>query len=493
MAKPVIRLLFVDDDEDDFLLTKEYLSEIPDKTFEITWAPSHKKGLEEIGKNNYDILIFDFLLGGFTGIDLLIRAKEIGCEAPVILLTGRGDLKTDMEAMRLGAADYLVKSDLDTEKLDRSIRYALERAAASRALRISEEKYRSIFEKSRDMIYITDEQGNFIDFNDSALRIFGYSHDEMSKLNARDLYYNKEDRMAFLHTIHKTGAVSNYEVVLKHKSGEKRYCLISGTIQKNVDGTDASYNYLGIIHDITRRKKAEKDLLIAEKLAVTGRIVRTLAHEIRNPLTNINLSIEQIESEVKSQELIPLFEIIKRNAKRINDLITDLLKSSKPTEVTRKKYRLRDIIEETIQMAIDRITLKNIRLIRDFGKSDCELHVDKDKFKLALLNIIINAVEAMPQNEGVLRISTEKSDQKCVIVIEDNGTGISREHIGRLFEPYFTNKSGGVGLGLATTHNILQSHNAVIDVESEVGSGSRFTISIDLENTRHHEAKSLDH
>jgi PAS domain S-box-containing protein len=244
MTKPVIRLLFVDDDEDDFLLTKEYLTEIPDKTFDITWAPSHKKGLEEIKKNKYDILIFDFLLGGYTGIDLLIRAKEFGCEAPVILLTGRGDLKTDMEAMRLGAADYLVKSDLDTEKLDRSIRYALERVETSRALKISEEKYRSIFEKSRDMIYITDEHGNFIDYNDSASRIFGYSKEEMGKLNARDLYYNKEDRILFLQAIHKTGAVSNYEVTLKHKSGEKRYCLISGTIQKTLDGADGNYNYL---------------------------------------------------------------------------------------------------------------------------------------------------------------------------------------------------------------------------------------------------------
>src|SRR3954468_22199089 len=121
MQNKAIKLLFVDDDEDDFLLTKEYLGDIPDKAFDVHWASTFEKGVEEIQKD-YDVLVFYFLLGAKTGIHLLVKAKELGCESPIILLTGRGDLKTDMEAMRLGAADYLVKSELDTEKLDRSIR-----------------------------------------------------------------------------------------------------------------------------------------------------------------------------------------------------------------------------------------------------------------------------------------------------------------------------------------------------------------------------------
>src|SRR5687768_10276143 len=119
MDKTKIRLLLVDDDEDDFLLTKEYLDDIKDKEFDVSWASTFDKGVEEISTHKHDILIFDFLLGGRNGIDLLVKAKQLGCESPIILLTGRGDLKTDMEAMRLGAADYLVKSELDTEKLDR--------------------------------------------------------------------------------------------------------------------------------------------------------------------------------------------------------------------------------------------------------------------------------------------------------------------------------------------------------------------------------------
>ena len=480
MDKPIIKLLLVDDDEDDYLLTREYLNDITDKKFDVTWASNFDKGAQEIKFNSFDILFFDFLLGGRTGIDLLITAKQLGCESPIILLTGRGDLKTDMEAMRLGASDYLVKSEMDTEKLDRSIRYALERSAALRALKISEEKYRSIFEKSRDMIYITDKNGLFIDFNDSAQRIFGYSREEMLKLNAHELYYNNEDRNTFLKEMNQTGAISNYELMLKHKSGDKRDCLVSGTVQRMVTSNGNTLNYLGIIHDITRRKRAEKDLLIAEKLAVTGRVVRTLAHEIRNPLTNINLSIEQLQSENKDDELTTYFDIIKRNSKRINDLITDLLHSSKPTEVKMDHYSINDVLEETLQMAIDRMTLKGIRIEKKYSNNLCDVQVDKEKMKIALLNSIINAVEAMPEKNGILEISTYSIENKCIVKIEDNGTGIKREQIGRLFEPYFTSKSTGVGLGLATTHNILQSHNAVIDVESELGKGTCFTITFEL-------------
>ena len=478
MEKKVINLLLVDDDKDDFFITSEYLRDIKSMEFIITYASTYEKGVEEIAKKCHDLFLFDFLLGARTGLDLIVKSKELGCESPIILLTGKGDFKTDMDAMRLGASDYLVKNELDTEKLDRSIRYALERGEALRALKKSEEKYRTIFERTRDMIYITNENGDFIEFNDSATRIFGYTKDELQKINASDLYQNPVDRNTFVEAINKTGVISNYEVVLKHKSGELRYCLISGTLQHGPDGK--SIYYQGIIHDITRRRKVEKDLVIAEKLAVSGRVVRTLAHEIRNPLTNVNLSVEEIESENKSEELITYFDIIKRNIKRINDLLTELLQSAKPVEIKKVPHSINELLDSTLELAMDRIALKNIKLIKEYSDDICKINVDEGKMKIALLNLLINAVEATPEKGGVLKIRTEKKFEKCYVTIEDNGKGISQESLGRLFEPYFTGKPNGLGLGLATTHNIIQSHSATIDVESTVGAGTKFIISIEI-------------
>ena len=480
MEKPIVRVLFVDDDEDDYVLFSQYLDDIQDRKFNIKWAPTYDKGRDEIRNNEYDILFFDYLLGVRNGIDLLIFTKEIGVNTPVILLTGKGDLKTDMNAMRLGAADYLVKSELDTEKLDRSIRYTLERSQALRALQESEEKYRNVFERSHDMIYITEADGRFIDVNDSATRILGHTREELLTMKARSLFSSEEERRNFLRAISMTGSISNYELTLRHKSGEKRYCLISVSVQKELNQGEGKKRYIGIIHDFTNRHKAEMELLIAEKLAVTGRVVRTLAHEIRNPLTNINLSLDHIRSEVSNEELDQFFEIIRRNNKRINDIISDLLSTSGPASMERSVFTLNEIVEEVIQVSMDRIVLKDIRLEKDFSPLGCEVSVDKSKVKLALLNIVINSIEAMEAGEGVLFIQTEVIDGGCIVRIKDNGSGISNEDIGRLFEPYFTKKTSGVGLGLVATHNILKMHKAVVEVESELGKGTCFTICFEL-------------
>lgn len=478
MNREHINILLVDDDEDDFVITRDFLNEIEGYVFDVEWASSYEEGVQLFRRNAYDVMFFDYRLGAHTGVDLIKQTREEGSRTPVILLTGKGNRTADMEAMRQGAADYLIKSDIDAEKLERVIRYALERAASERALKTSEQKYRNIFERSRDMIYITDLDGNFIDFNDSATRIFGYSREELLKMNAKHLYDNPQDRLRFMDAINMTGIVSNYEVRLRHKTGERLYCLISGTIQR---GERGEIQYQGLVHDITRWKKAEKDLIIAEKLAVTGRVVRTLAHEIRNPLTNINLSTEQIEAEAEDDSVQMYCDIIKRNAVRINDLITQLLHSARPADVVLQKHSLNDLVEQTLELAADRIQLKNIKVERDYTADSCLVNVDVEKMKTALLNVVINAVEAMKPDEGILKVHTVSREQQCEVIIEDNGVGISKDNIARLFEPYFTSKSNGMGLGLATAHNIIKSHNGSVDVGSEPGHGTRFTIHLNTE------------
>lgn len=470
-----IRILVVEDDEDDFILLKDYCSDIRNYVFVVDWISGYRDAVNAIRRQAYDLYFFDYLLGANTGIELL---KEVSGDVagPVIFLTGKGDRNTDMQAMKYGASDYLVKTEIDSEKLERSIRYALDNYYTLRALKESEERYRSIFERSRDMIYITDKVGKFLTVNESASRIFGYSKEEFLQLRASDLYFNRDDRRLYLEAINKTGVVSNFEVALKDKFNNVKHCIVSGSLQ--VMGEDAQIFYHGIIHDITRRKKIEKDLLIAEKLAVTGRIVRTLAHEVRNPLTNINLAVEQIEEDNKNGELNILTEIIKRNGRRINDLISELLQSSKPAEVNPEPITVKKLLEDTITLANDRILLKNIHVHRKFGDENSKVSVDLPKMRIALLNIIINAIEAMPQSGGELMLSTYEEDGRTIISIKDNGSGIAKDDLSRLFEPYFTAKVNGVGLGLATTHNIIKSHGGSIDVESEPGKGTNFVIAL---------------
>lgn len=468
-----IRVLIVDDDEDDFFLTSEYIRNIKGNAFVIDWSYRYKDAFERISGREYDIYFIDYRLGAKTGLELMKEALEAGCEEPMILLTGKGNQTIDMEAMQAGATDYLVKGELNTEKLERCIRYGLDRTNAMKRLKANERKFRSIFERSKDAVFIADEELVFADINHIATELLEYDRAELLDISLYDLLANKEDRQALRKELSIKGEVDDKELELLTKSQEKISCILSVSTEVNLSGEKYTQ---GIIHDITNLKKAEKITLQAEKLRAAGRLVSTLAHEVRNPLNNINLAVDQLYLDVPPDSKMFL-DIVNRNSKRIGALITELLNSSRPTEMQLHKKPVQEIIDETLQSAIDRITLKKIKVNLAYGDDEMHIMADAEKLKIALLNIIINAVEAMAEETGELTIKAMHVDGYHKITISDNGSGINEENLARLFEPYFTSKRNGMGLGLAATLNIIQAHKGLIDVKSQVGEGTTFIIS----------------
>jgi signal transduction histidine kinase len=235
------------------------------------------------------------------------------------------------------------------------------------------------------------------------------------------------------------------------------------------------------IGDLDNANKELIRMRSIEKFAATGRIARTIAHEVRNPLTNINLAVEQLQSElngVRPENGEIMLEMINRNSARINLLITDLLNSTKFTDLVSTKVSVNRLLDETLELALDRIQLKNIAVIKNYGAGICDISVDVERIKIAFLNIIVNAVEAMEPGQGVLCLTTLSREDKCVIQITDNGPGIAEESQTRIFEPYFTNKPKGTGLGLTNTQNIILNHNGQIAFESKKGEGTTFTIQL---------------
>ncbi len=469
------RILIVDDDEDDYFITSEYIKSIPVSNFTVDWSYNYKDALNKLISNDYDIYFVDYRLGIKTGMDLLTDAIARGCEAPIILLTGKGTQEIDVKAMESGAYDYLIKSELNTEKLERCIRYSLERALSIKALKSNERRYRSIFEKSKDIVFITGSDFNLEEINYAATELLDYELDELLQTNLGSLFKNPADRDYFIDFLNEFGEFYDFEADLVTKNNEIKNCIISASIEINNNGE----KYIqGIIHDNTSRKKAEKTSLQAEKLAATGRLVRTLAHEVRNPLNNINLSIEQLIQQAEDDDSKLYLEIVRRNGKRIGDLITELLNSSRlSSQVSLQKASLQSVMDDAIAAAMDRITLKSIDLQVSYPEKDCYSQLDIEKVKLAFLNIIINAIEAMEEGKGKLSITIYSTEEEHFAKITDNGSGISEENMQRLFEPYFTSKRNGMGLGLASTLNIIQSHTAHIDVKSEIGTGTSFIIS----------------
>lgn len=231
--------------------------------------------------------------------------------------------------------------------------------------------------------------------------------------------------------------------------------------------------------------KANRELIEIrreEKFASTGRIARMIAHEVRNPLTNIDLALTQINDEIKneSEDIHFLADIIKRNSLRINQLITQLLNATRVDDLNLEKIGINQLLDEALVLAKDRIDLDGIEVVKNYTSEPCLISVDKEKLKIAFLNILINGIEAMKQAEkATLTLKTWTEDNKVKISMTDSGIGMDETALSKLFEAYYTTKPKGNGLGLTNTQNIILNHKGSIDVESIPGSGTTFTIAFE--------------
>jgi PAS domain S-box-containing protein len=474
MSQTNIRILIIDDDHDDFLIISDYLKAIETNRFSIDWCYNYNDAVAKIAGKEHDLYFVDYRLGAKTGLDLLRDAEALKCEEPIILLTGFGNPAVDNEAMRIGAMDYLIKSELTTEKLERCIRYALERSAAIKALRANEQKYRNIFERSKDAVFITDQNLRFRDINIATSQLLEFQKEDLIGKSLYDLIEDKATRNKIQEGLLATGEIADLELVLTDKNQEKKHFVLSASLQQETNGEPYVQ---AILHDITNLKKAERATLYAEKLAAAGRLVRTLAHEVRNPLNNVQMAVEQLNTMALPEDDRIFIEIIRRNGKRIDNLIAELLDSYRPYEKAFKVTNLRSILEDTMVMAADRVRLKGIGLSANYPQDPCIIQADEEKLKIAFLNIVVNATEAISNGSGKVDIQLAEKTDNYVVEISDNGCGIPSEILSKLFEPYFTSKRNGMGLGLASTLNIVQAHGGTIDVESEVNVGSKFIVS----------------
>ena len=470
MAIPAeISILIIDDDEDDFYITSSYIHQIPSGVFTIDWCSNPREALQRICEKSYDIYFIDYFLGAITGMDLLQKAIPCNRESPLILLTGMGSRDVALKALDAGAADYLVKSEITPESLERCIRYSLEKARSTRKLKENEQKFRTIFEKTRDALFMMDHQLRFQQVNSAMETLTGYAAKELIGISLYDFLPDEKHVDNLVTLLEQSGEVNDLEIEVY----EAQTCILSLV---TVDSPVGVSYIQGVLHNITNLKKAERTALLSEKLAAAGRLARTLAHEIRNPLTNINLSLEHLLEIRTDESQQAYFDVIARNSARINAILNDLLVMARPAHMTPKLLVLQDLIDKSIHAAMDRITLKKIQIQTSYLDIPAYIRADENNLIIAFLNIIINAIEAMEEYTGRLVLAILDSNVHWEVRITDNGSGIPEEQIPKIFEPYYTAKKNGMGLGLTATLTILQAHKAQLDVRSVEGMGTTFSI-----------------
>jgi signal transduction histidine kinase len=235
------------------------------------------------------------------------------------------------------------------------------------------------------------------------------------------------------------------------------------------------------VRELASANRELLELRSLERFTSMGRVARVIAHEIRNPLTNIDLSASHLENDKLNGEDKKLFlDIIARNSRRINELINELLSATKFTDLQYEEIRADVLLDESLNEAFDRAQLKRVRIEKNYSKERIWLNVDRSRMKIALLNIIVNAMEAITGENGHLTLETSGSGENCIIIIRDNGKGMDEETMAKVFDPYFTSKTNGNGLGMTNSQNIILNHKGKIEVSSEEGKGTAFIITLNI-------------
>jgi PAS domain S-box-containing protein len=474
MATP-LKVLIIDDDEDDYFITSQFLKEVDAFPLDVFWCYNIQEAKRELKSNNFDFYFLDYRLGALTGLELLKDAILEGCIKPIVLLTGKGNQEIDRETIEAGAYDYLIKGDINAEKLERCIRYSTERYKSFKEVLDKERKYRLIFENAINMAFTCDTSLQFLDSNKASMFFLEYTPDELKGVNLLS-FIDQNQTQEIIDALEHKQNMANLRIRFTSKSQN----VITGLLSLNYfENGDMPAYWQGIIFDETLRMQAEEAKIQTEKMEATYRLMNTLTHEIRNPLTNIMLSLDGVIDEGVNTNQKAYLDIAKRSSSRINEIVTNLLDSSRKIELKFESIDLKNVLEEVIQIAKDSSELNKVEIKVDICQDEINKPIDRDKLKIAFLNLIFNAIEANDKEKGLINIKLSTKNNGAELLIEDHGSGIEEEDLKKLFEPYFTTKEKGMGLGLVSTLNIIKAHHAKIEVNSKVGKGTSFKISFD--------------
>lgn len=229
-------------------------------------------------------------------------------------------------------------------------------------------------------------------------------------------------------------------------------------------------------------KKAEERLFLAERLSSLGELTAGVAHELRNPLSGIKINPQILarKKDLTEAERRAL-KSMQEGIEKIQKIIDDMLNFARPKAANFKPENINEVITNSLAIVQDKLKRANIFLIFEKGENLPRLFLDAHQIQQVLINLILNALQAMGKG-GTLTIRSFRQDNGGVkIEIKDTGIGIPQEHLKKIFDPFFTTKSEGTGLGLLINLKILENHGASLDVQSEVGLGSVFTINFPRE------------
>ncbi|HSV33722.1 MAG TPA: ATP-binding protein [Pyrinomonadaceae bacterium] len=359
-------------------------------------------------------------------------------------------------------------------------------------LRLAQEKgfLETVFNSIQEGIIVTDSKGRITYLNDAACQLFGLeAEDSLGKRldeRVRGLDWNALSREGAvsrdMEIFYPTNRFINfYSVPLVI---ERQDFVAGDAVPSPGSATAATGERVGhaiILRDITESRRTEQQTIESERLNALTLLAAGVAHEIGNPLNSLNIHLQLIEREArkldgaKGAELQESVEVARAEINRLDSIISQFLRAIRPTRPQLRPENINTIVEEAVRFFALEIKDRDIVVEQELRSDLPLLELDRDQIKQAFYNVIKNGFEAM-KSRGILRIRTDLDESHVIVRFTDTGGGISAENLSRVFEPYFTTKTSGTGLGLLIVRRIVREHGGELSIESSEGKGLTLTI-----------------
>ncbi|MCM8815026.1 MAG: ATP-binding protein, partial [Candidatus Omnitrophica bacterium] len=422
------------------LLESEPFTHFKDELMRFSKRSSINRVLEEMKKYNAELIVPIIFRNRATGA-VLLEAKEEKTG-----FSSRERSVLNLLSLYLGT--FIEMVDL---------------TSTLREDRIHQE---SLLENLPDGVITVDQDQNIIIFNEEAERITGLRKEEVLEKRFKDVLPHCIQKLLTELLVSKK-RIRHIETEF-NRNGNTVPLIASGTCFYSSDGAILGAQL--IFSDISELKSLQKQIERNERLASLGILAAGIAHEIKNPLVALKTFSQLLPEKFNDEEFrLNYTKIVIPEIERINKLVEQLLAFAKPGPPKMEKIDLVSIVRSIMILVSAQEKFKSIDITMTADADAIDIIVDPEKIKQALLNILLNSAEAMENGFGKISISIKKNTDSVVIEVCDNGRGIQPEYLDKIFDPLFTTKADGTGLGLTIVNEIISQHNGKIHVESKFG------------------------
>jgi two-component system NtrC family sensor kinase len=512
MTSPSVWKIVLIDDEADI---REIMTiALEDAGYLVETAADGATGLKLCEDTSPQIVITDIRMPGLDGLQVLETVKKKYPEMEVIVATAFGEMNLAIRALQLDASDFITKPISD-DALYLALKRAKERINSRNQLKdytalLEKEKaetsqellksiafQRNLIESSMDGILACDDTHTVVTYNRCMEQMLGYSKEDVLHKMTFDQFFPDGEHARFkealsANTYGGENRLILFETRLLENSGRKIPVQVSANLLFDRDrqsGLVCFFRDLREIRKLEREVSDQARILHQDKMMSLGRLAASVVHEINNPLSGILNYLRLMSrilrqgtlSEDRKEKFQRYLELVETETNRCSQIVSGLLSFSRMSQPSFGQVKIDELLKRCMLLSQHKIELSNIRLEYDIQPNLPPVEGDFNQLQQCVINLIFNAIDAMPQGGDLALTSRLDGDSdKVIITVRDSGRGIPPEILPNIFEPFYTtkNEGHGVGLGLSTVYGIMERHHGSVNVESQPGEGTNISIEL---------------